>query len=113
MPRAKRPLHCYAHTATLLQDRINLSRGYGCVEIVGEATGDIANHRRKSCVARAGLTDDAGRPWGTNITLGGDVSRLLQFPIFGWLIRQTRGKTVHLITLEDGRGLGKHHLTHA
>ena len=42
---------------------------------------------------------------GTYATVGGDASRLLQFVIFGWWIRQTTNKTVHLIRLRQNRDL--------
>jgi hypothetical protein len=44
-------------------------------------------------------------PGATYATVGGDVSRLLQFPIFGWWIRQTTGKTVRLIMLKQNQDL--------
>ena len=44
-------------------------------------------------------------PGGTYATGGGGVSRLLQFPIFGWWIRQTTGKTVRLIMLKQNQDL--------
>lgn len=42
---------------------------------------------------------------GTYATVGGEVSRLLQFVIFGWCIRKTTGKTVRLIMLKQNRDL--------
>jgi NADPH:quinone reductase-like Zn-dependent oxidoreductase len=42
---------------------------------------------------------------GTYATVGGNVFRLLQFPIFGWCIRKTTGKTVRLIMLKQNRDL--------
>lgn len=44
-------------------------------------------------------------PKGTYSTVGGDLSRLLQFVIFGWCIRQTTGKTVRLIMLKQNHDL--------
>jgi NADPH:quinone reductase-like Zn-dependent oxidoreductase len=44
-------------------------------------------------------------PGGTYATVGGDVSRLLQFVIFGWCIRQTTGKTLRLIMLKQNQSL--------
>ena len=44
-------------------------------------------------------------PGGTYATVGGNVPRLLQFPIFGWCIRQTTGKTVRLIMLKQNQDL--------
>ena len=42
---------------------------------------------------------------GTYATVGGDLSRILQFVIFGWWIRQTTNKTVRLILLRQNRDL--------
>jgi NADPH:quinone reductase-like Zn-dependent oxidoreductase len=42
---------------------------------------------------------------GTYATVGGDLSRLLQFVIFGWCIRQTTSKAVRLIMLKQNRDL--------
>jgi NADPH:quinone reductase-like Zn-dependent oxidoreductase len=42
---------------------------------------------------------------GTYATVGGNVFRLLQFPIFGWCIRKATGKTVRLIMLKQNRYL--------
>jgi NADPH:quinone reductase-like Zn-dependent oxidoreductase len=42
---------------------------------------------------------------GTYATVGGNVFRLLQFPIFGWCIRKTTGKAVRLIMLKQNRDL--------
>jgi len=42
---------------------------------------------------------------GTYATLGGDLSRLFQFVIFGWFIRQATSKTVRLIMLKQNRDL--------
>ena len=42
---------------------------------------------------------------GTYATVGGDLSRLLQFVIFGWCIRQTTGKTVRLVMLKQNHDL--------
>jgi NADPH:quinone reductase-like Zn-dependent oxidoreductase len=44
-------------------------------------------------------------PGGTYATVGGDLSRLLQFVIFGWGIRQTTNKTVRLIMLKQNQDL--------
>jgi NADPH:quinone reductase-like Zn-dependent oxidoreductase len=44
-------------------------------------------------------------PGGTYATVGGNLSRLIQFVIFGWCIRQTTSKTVRLITLKQNRDL--------
>jgi NADPH:quinone reductase-like Zn-dependent oxidoreductase len=44
-------------------------------------------------------------PGGTYVTVGGDLSRLFQFLIFGWGIRQTTNKTVRLIMLKQNRDL--------
>jgi len=44
-------------------------------------------------------------PGGTYATVGGDLSRLFQFVIFGWCIRQTTSKTVRLIMLKENRDL--------
>jgi len=42
---------------------------------------------------------------GTYATVGGDLSRLLQFMIFGWGIRLITNKTVRLIRLRQNRDL--------
>jgi NADPH:quinone reductase-like Zn-dependent oxidoreductase len=42
---------------------------------------------------------------GTYATVGGDLSRLIQFVISGWCIRQTTSKTARLITLKQNRDL--------
>ena len=44
-------------------------------------------------------------PGGTYATVGGDLSRLFQFVVFGWCIRQTTSKTVRLIMLKQNRDL--------
>jgi NADPH:quinone reductase-like Zn-dependent oxidoreductase len=44
-------------------------------------------------------------PGGTYATVGGDLSRLIQFATLGWCIRQTTGKTVRLIKLKQNRDL--------
>src|SRR5207248_9372998 len=44
-------------------------------------------------------------PGGTYATIGGDLSRLFQFVIFGWCIRQTTGKTVRLVMLKQNQDL--------
>jgi NADPH:quinone reductase-like Zn-dependent oxidoreductase len=44
-------------------------------------------------------------PGGTYATVGGDVSRLMQFVVFGGCIRQTTSKTVRLIMLKQNRDL--------
>jgi len=44
-------------------------------------------------------------PGGTYATVGGDLSRLFQFVIFGWCIRQTTSKTVRLIMLKQNQDL--------
>ena len=44
-------------------------------------------------------------PGGTYATVGGHLSRLFQFLIFGWFIRQTTGKTIRLIMLKQNRDL--------
>ena len=44
-------------------------------------------------------------PGGTYATVGGDLSRLLQFVVFGWCIRQTTSKTVRLIMLKQNQDL--------
>jgi NADPH:quinone reductase-like Zn-dependent oxidoreductase len=44
-------------------------------------------------------------PGGTYATVGGDLSRLFQFVIFGWSIRRTTNKTVRLIMLKQNRDL--------
>jgi len=45
------------------------------------------------------------QPNGTYATVGGDLSRLLQFVIFGWWIQQTTNKTVRLIRLRQNQDL--------
>ena len=42
---------------------------------------------------------------GTYVTVGGDLSQLFQFVIFGWCIRQTTNKTVRLIMLKQNQDL--------
>jgi len=44
-------------------------------------------------------------PGGTYATVGGVMTRVLQFAAFGWLIRLTTGKTVRLIMLKQNRDL--------
>jgi NADPH:quinone reductase-like Zn-dependent oxidoreductase len=44
-------------------------------------------------------------PGGTYATVGGDLSRLFQFVVFGWCIRQSTSKTVRLIMLKQNRDL--------
>jgi NADPH:quinone reductase-like Zn-dependent oxidoreductase len=44
-------------------------------------------------------------PGGTYATVGGDLSRLFQFMVFGWCIRQTTRKTVRLIMLKQNQDL--------
>jgi len=44
-------------------------------------------------------------PGGTYATVGGDLSRLFQFVIFGWWIRQTTSKTVRLVMLKQNQDL--------
>ena len=44
-------------------------------------------------------------PGGTYVTVGGSLSRLIQFVIFGWSVRQTTSKTVRLIMLKQNRDL--------
>jgi len=44
-------------------------------------------------------------PGGTYATVGGDLSRLLQFVIFGWCIRQITGKTLRLMMLKQNQSL--------
>jgi len=45
------------------------------------------------------------QPNGTYATVGGDLSRLLQFVIFGWWIQQTTNETVRLIRLRQNQDL--------
>ena len=42
---------------------------------------------------------------GTYATVGGDLSRLFQFVIFGWCIRRTTSKAVRLIMLKQNQDL--------
>ena len=42
---------------------------------------------------------------GTHATVGGNLSRLFQFVISGWCIRQTTSKTVRLIMLKQNQDL--------
>jgi NADPH:quinone reductase-like Zn-dependent oxidoreductase len=44
-------------------------------------------------------------PGGTYATVGGDLSRLIQFGIFGWCIRKATGKTLRLVMLKQNRDL--------
>ena len=44
-------------------------------------------------------------PGGTYATVGGDLARLFQFPIFGWCIRKTTRKSVRLIMLKQNQDL--------
>ena len=44
-------------------------------------------------------------PGGTYATVGGNISRMFQFLVFGWCIRQTTSKTVRLIMLKQNRDL--------
>ena len=44
-------------------------------------------------------------PGGTYATVGGNISRMFQFMVFGWCIRQTTSKTVRLVMLKQNRDL--------